>query len=852
MKRRVFIVVLLALCAAAGLTNEANAQVKIQVDVAKKGIEISPTLYGIFYEDINFASDGGLYAELIRNRSFEYNAEKPEHWKAEGANISLVTEGLLGEKQGHALKVEVTKPGGGVSNEGYWGINVVAGTQYKLSFWIAPPTPFRGRIYASLKSKDGKMLGETVLSITPPKKGRGGSWQKVEANIVATESDPQAVFHLEFENPCSVLLDVVSLFPPTFKGRENGCRIDLAEKLQALHPAFMRFPGGCYVEGNIKPENAYHWERTVGPIERRPGHMNANWGYPTTDGLGFHEFLQLAEDLGAKPLYVVNIGIWHGGCTPLNELQPWIDECLGALEYANGPVTSHYGKMRAENGHPEPFGIAYIEIGNENYNYHMENNSDQSDHYPERYRMFYDAIKARFPEVQCIGNVESWGTDHPRWRNEHPVDILDEHYYRNPAWFVSQYHRFDNYDRRGPIIYPGEYAVTDGYGTTGNMNAAMGEAVFMLGMENNADIVRMSSYAPIFVNENRIQWRPDMIRFNSSQSFGTPSYWVQQLFPNHVGNRLVECNLQWNIPERKEEHVMPVSVGVATWKTQATYRNPQLLVEGVEVPLPEMKNWTSGNSKPEHQGNWSATDGTLRQTSNAEESMRICPFPLPLREGRGGSHYTYKVQARKDGGAEAFMIVFNYVDEKNFDWLNLGGWGNTRTSVETTMSGKRNTLDGTHDDSYETGRWYDIQLDVDGEDITAMVDGKIVYQGKKRNGLLHGVYANSTLDEKTGTLYTKIVNLCDSGTKGSIELSGGTAAEAEMVRLAGMTGEDENTMQYPNNIVPRPAKVTTLDGGRCLIFDVAPFSVNIITTKLNLIHLDQSRKGPNRPNIHDT
>ncbi len=836
MKRRVFIVVLLALCAAAGLTNEANAQVKIQVDVAKKGIEISPTLYGIFYEDINFASDGGLYAELIRNRSFEYNAEKPEHWKAEGANISLVTEGLLGEKQGHALKVEVTKPGGGVSNEGYWGINVVAGTQYKLSFWIDPPTPFRGRICASLKSKDGKVLGQTELSITPPKRGRGVSWQKVEANIVATESDPQAVFHLEFENPCSVLLDVVSLFPPTFKGRENGCRIDLAEKLQALHPAFMRFPGGCYVEGNIKPENAYHWERTVGPIERRPGHMNANWGYPTTDGLGFHEFLQLAEDLGAKPLYVVNIGIWHGGCTPLNELQPWIDECLGALEYANGPVTSHYGKMRAENGHPEPFNIAYIEIGNENYNWHMDDNSDQSDHYPERYRMFYDAIKARFPEVQCIGNVESWGTDHPRWRNEHPVDILDEHYYRNPAWFVSQYHRFDNYDRRGPIIYPGEYAVTDGYGTTGNMNAAMGEAVFMLGMENNADIVRMSSYAPIFVNENRIQWRPDMIRFNSSQSFGTPSYWVQQLFPNHVGNRLVECNLQWNIPERKEEHVMPVSVGVATWKTQATYRNPQLLVEGVEVPLPEMKNWTSGNSKPEHQGNWSATDGTLRQTSNAEESMRICPFPLPLREGRGGSHYTYKVQARKDGGAEAFMIVFNYVDEKNFDWLNLGGWGNTRTSVETTMSGKRNTLDGTHDDSYETGRWYDIQLDVDGEDITAMVDGKVVYQGKKRNGLLHGVYANSTLDEKTGTLYTKIVNLCNSGTKGSIELSGGTATEAEMVRLAGMTGEDENTMQYPNNIVPRPAKVQTADGGRCLIFDVAPFSVNIITTKLNLIH----------------
>lgn len=820
------------LCLLAFAFVNLQAQVNIKVDVAQKGIEISPTLYGIFYEDINYASDGGLYAELIRNRSFEYDAEKPEHWKAEGAKISLVEDNTKFDSDvpkapwtencvDHALKVEVTEPGGGIGNEGYWGINAVQGTLYRLSFLIKPLKGKPGEIKFSLTDRNGKELGRTLIN-TKLKKG----WQKIESIIVPDFSDPQAVFHLEFENPSTVLLDVVSLFPPTFKGRDNGCRIDLAEKLEALHPAFMRFPGGCYVEGNHKPENAYHWERTVGPIERRLGHMNANWGYPTTDGLGFHEFLQLSEDLGAKPLYVVNIGIWHGGCTPLNELQPWIDECLGALEYANGPVTSHYGKMRAENGHPEPFNIAYIEIGNENYNYHMDDNSDQSDHYPERFRMFYDAIKARFPEVQCIGNVESWGTDHPKWRNNNPVDILDEHYYRNPAWFVGQYNRFDNYDRKGPIIYPGEYAVTQGYGTTGNLNAAMGEAVFMLGMENNADIVRMSSYAPIFVNENGIQWRPDMIRFNSSQSFGTPSYWVQQLFPTHIGNRLVKSDLQWNIPERKVENMIPFGVGVATWKTQATYRNPQLLIEGDEVQLSDMKNWTSGNTKPEYQGNWSAEGGTLRQTSNAEESMHISPDRMKAKR------YTYKVQAKKDGGAEAFMIVFNYVDEKNFDWLNLGGWGNTRTSVETTMSGNRNTLDGARNDHYDVGKWYDIQLDVDGEDITAFVDGKQVYKGKKKSSLLHGVYANSTLDEKTGTLYTKIVNLCDTGTKGSIELSGGTAAKAEMVRLAGMTGDDENTMQYPNNIVPRPAKVTTLDEGRRLTFDVAPFSINIITSKL--------------------
>ena len=808
----------LATCFCMGL----HAQVNIAVDVAQRGIEISPTLYGIFYEDINFASDGGLYAELIRNRSFEYNAEKPEHWQARGSNISLVTEGLLNEKQGHALRVETTEPFGGISNQGYWGINAVQGTQYRLSFWIKPLQGKPGSIRAALTGKDGELLGESTVR---EKLGKG--WQKIETTLIAKKSDGGAHFSLTMENPSTVLLDVVSLFPPTFKGRENGCRIDLAEKLQALHPAFMRFPGGCYVEGNIRPENAYHWERTVGPIEQRPGHMNANWGYPTTDGLGFHEFLQLAEDLGAKPLYVVNIGIWHGGCTPLDELQPWIDECLGALEYANGPVTSHYGKMRAENGHPEPFNIAYIEIGNENYNWHMEDNSDQSDHYPERYRMFYDAIKARFPQVQCIGNVESWGTDTPKWRNSHPVDILDEHYYRNPQWFVGQYHRFDNYDRRGPIIYPGEYAVTDGYGTTGNMNAALGEAVFMIGMENNADIVRMSSYAPIFVNENQIQWRPDMIRFNSHQSFGTPSYWVQQLFPNHVGNRLVRTDLKWNIPQDAAQHSTPVGVGLATWKTQSSYRNAQLIVEGTSMPLPEMKEWQRGNSNPKYQGTWSTdADGTLRQSSNAEESMMVCPGTFSAKR------YTYKVQARKDSGAEGFMVVFNYIDEKNFDWFNVGGWGNTRSSVEQTWKGGRHTLSGGQNNRIEEGRWYDLQVDVDGDSLTCLVDGKTVFAGKKNNGQMHGVFANTTLDEKTRTLYTKVVNLCSRGTTGTLELSGATAATAEMVRLSGMTGEDENTMQYPNNIVPRPAAVQKAAGGKKLTFDVAPFSVNIITTKL--------------------
>lgn len=799
----------------------AKAQVDIDVNLGDRGIEISPTLYGIFFEDINFASDGGVYAELIRNRSMEYDSGAPVHWDAVGSDIALTTEGMLNEVQGHALRVEVTEPWGGVANKGYWGINAVQGTEYRLSFWIRTEEGNPGALRATLQSRDGGVLGETVI-----KEKAGRKWRKVEARIVATGGDTQAEFRLAAQRPCTMVLDMVSLFPPTFKGRDNGCRPDLAEKLLALRPAFMRFPGGCYVEGNGSPETSYHWERTVGPVERRPGHMNANWGYPTTDGLGFHEFLQLAEDLGAKPLYVVNVGIWHGGCTPLDSLQGWIDECLGALEYANGPVTSHYGRMRADNGHPEPFGIEYVEIGNENYNWHMEDNRDQSDHYPERYRMFYDAIKARFPEVKCIGNVESWGTDRPRWRNDHPVDILDEHYYRTPQWFVGQYHRFDNYDRRGPVIYPGEYAVTNGYGTTGNMNAALGEAVFMLGMENNADIVRMSSYAPIFVNENSIQWRPDMIRFNSGRSFGTPSYWVQQLFPNHTGNRLVGSTLRWQLPPESEaaEAAGPVHVGVGTWRTGATFRNAGLIVDGDEKQPVAMDGWRTG--MPGREGDWSAAGGMLMQRGGDEGTFRINPLPLEARR------YTYKVQARKDSGDEGFLIVFGYRDERNYSMLNIGGWGNTRTKVEVARDGSKSPAGEGTELSVEKGRWYDIRVDVDGDSVTCTVDGRTEFAGRTDGGRMRGVYTNSTLDEAAGILYTKIVNLGGTGTAGTVSLCGGRATEARMVRLAGMSGEDENTMDYPDNIVPRPAKVSVAQDGIRLSFTVAPHSVSIITAKV--------------------
>lgn len=427
-------VLLLSTLLAAGL----NASAQVLVSVGKEPVKsVSPNLYGIFFEDINNAADGGLYAELIRNRSFEDNGKDAADWTVSGGSYKLVTKGLLNKAQGHAL--ELTFSGGKnqiVTNDGFWGINAVQGRPYKLSLWIKGK--FKGELTARLVSADGK----TVYAETPVGGKVSGKWQKLTAEMRSNANDPKAKFQLVFDGKGTATLDVVSLFPPTFRNRPNGLRPDLAEMLYNLHPKFVRFPGGCFVEGQESPDNAFHWERTIGPIEQRAGHKNVNWGYRTSDGLGFDEYLQMAEDLGAKPLFVVNVGLWHGGKTPVDSLQPWIDETLNALEYANGDVTTKYGALRAKNGHPAPYNIEYLEIGNEN---NQPDPALQSDHYYDRFKKFKDAVLAKYPKMHLIGNVVAWGDDNPKWNNEEPVELLDEHYYRNPSWFVNAFHKYDSY-----------------------------------------------------------------------------------------------------------------------------------------------------------------------------------------------------------------------------------------------------------------------------------------------------------------------------------------------------------------------------------------------------------------------
>ncbi len=814
----------------------AQAQVNIDIDLNNRGASISPTHYGIFFEEINHAGDGGLYAELIRNRSLDENSSYPQAWSPVGeSEISLLTENLLNSVQKKALQVDVKQAGGGVQNEGFWGINAVQGQQYKLSLWVKGLAGNPGKLTARLVGQDGTCLGEVQLAgkVT-------GKWQKLEAQLVPTDNDPKAHFELICEKPCRLALDVVSLFPPTYKNRPNGMRPQLAKMLEAMKPKFMRFPGGCYVEGQVSPENAFRWERTIGPIEERPGHYNANWRYWISDGMGFHEYLQLAEDLGAKPLYVVNVGIWHGGFTPVDSLDSWIQECMDALEYANGPVTSKYGALRAKNGHPEPFNIEYLEIGNENANFHFADNRDQSERYHERYRKFYEAIKAKYPNMNCIGNVEAWGTDHPSWRSNLPVEMLDEHYYRNPKWFLDAYHKYDNYDRKGSKIYVGEYAVTSQYGKVGNLNAAIGEAVYMIGMENNSDVVAMNSYAPIFVNDNASNWPTDMIHFNSSEAFGTPSYWVQQLFPTHIGTRVVNQQLSWKLPEIQAPTVMGKSmqVGVSAWNTEATYKDATLTVDGVEIDLPNISEWQKLPQNPKQRPGgprvmakraWSVNkaEGTASSVAQFQANKWMCPTEFTAK-----NKYTFRVKARKNGGQEGFLMVVNATDNDNFDWFNIGGWGNSRNAIEQTTDGGRFTIADGKDFRVEDNRWYDLRVDVEEDRLAAYIDNKLQFTARRQSTELHGVFANSTIDEANNTLYIKVVNAGAEATEGTVQLANGQAANVEMIRLSSESGNDENSMEAPLNIIPRPARTTISADGQRISFPVAPHSINILTVKL--------------------
>ena len=797
---------LLSTFLAVGLS--AQAQVLVNVDTHSTKT-VSPDLYGIFFEDINNAADGGIYAELIRNRSFEDDNKDIPTWSVCGASHKLVTKGLLNKVQGHALELTFAgKQLQTLTNDGFWGINAVQGRPYKLSLWIKGK--YNGTVKAQLVSADRK----TVLAETPVNGKVTGKWQKLTAEMMSAGNDAKAKFQLVFNGKGTVTLDVVSLFPPTFKNRPNGLRPDLAEMLYNLHPKFVRFPGGCFVEGQESPANAFHWEKTIGPIEEREGHKNVNWGYRTTDGIGFDEYLQMAEDFGAKPLYVVNVGLWHGGKTPVDSLQPWIDETLNALEYANGDVTTKYGALRAKNGHPAPYNIEYLEIGNEN---NQPDPALQSDHYYERFKKFKDAILAKYPKMHLIGNVVAWGDDNPKWGSEEPVELLDEHYYRNPSWFTNAFHKYDSYERGKHGIYVGEYAVTQGFGNMGSLEAALGEGVYMMGMENNSDVVKMASYAPIFANLNRRVWAPDMIQFVSDRVFGTPSYYVQNVMFNNIGDKVLNVTVDNPYSYDVDYKLKPeiCQVGVGTWATQCSFKDASLTDNGKTLTGETVKDI---NIK----GDWTEANGELSQTSNEDATIRLNPVRFNTQ------NYTYKVRARKNSGDEGFLIIFNYVDPKNYCWLNIGGWGNTQHGIEQIVNGGKGQM-AIASGHVETGKWYDVELNVKGDSVYAKLDGKQIFATRLKPNVTPGFFATATKDSKTGEVILKIANTNIEGTTAKISLDGKTIKNAKLIRLTAKNGSEENDIDHPTNVYPTTTVIPV--NSDSIELEIPASSLNILRMK---------------------
>ena len=544
----------------------ASAQTHVlDVNTQKLGAPVQPTMYGIFFEDINYAADGGLYAEMVKNRSFEF----PQHlmgWRAFG-NFDVEDDGPF-ERNPHYVRLKYSGHRDkftGLENEGFFGIAVKEGATYRFSLWARCPEGGKSTLEVSFVDND--TMGEDQRFATVNVEISGKEWKKYTATLKSPRTEPKGALRI-FLAGDKVTTDVehISLFPTdTWKGRENGMRKDLAQALFDMHPGVFRFPGGCIVEGTDL-DSRYQWKNSVGPVENRP--LNENrWHYTfghrfypdyfQSYGLGFFEYFQLCEDFGCEPLPVISCGLScqfqnpdptkPGVHVALDDLDSYIQDALDLVEFANGPVDSKWGKVRADMGHPAPFNLKFLGVGNEQWDYD-EAHGGYGPVFTERLKKFNAALRAKYPTLKLIGttgpNSEGWDFDllQPRMK-ELKVDLYDEHYYRNEKWFLSHGLRYDTYDRKGPKVFAGEYACHGDGKKWNHFETSLYEAAHMTGIERNADIVHMATYAPLFAHVEGWQWRPDAIWFDNLRSFKSVSYYVQQLYAMNKGTHVLPLTM---------------------------------------------------------------------------------------------------------------------------------------------------------------------------------------------------------------------------------------------------------------------------------------------------------------------
>jgi alpha-N-arabinofuranosidase len=613
----------------------------LTVDAGHAAGNVSPMLYGLMTEEINHSYDGGLYAELIQNRAFLDDATTPVHWSKQNDSDSAVAIALdpansFNDQLTTSLRLTVTKASknhpAGVANSGYWGIPVQPKTTYHVSILARGGSDFSGPVTVSIVSNDGR----TIYAVkTIP--GLSSDWKKYEVALKTGRVAPtsQAHFEITLNQPGTVWLGLVSLFPPTWNDQSNGFRKDLMQMLVDLHPKFLRLPGGNYLEGNTL-ETRFEWKKTIGPIEERHGHQGP-WGYRSSDGLGLLEFLEWCEDMKAEPVLAVYAGYSLGGkhVNPGKDLDPFVQDALDEIEYVTGDANTKWGAERAKDGHPKPFTLHYVEIGN-------EDGFDKSGSYDERFAQFGVAIKAKYPQLKTISTI---GDDQPealRVKSLKP-DMMDGHYYRPADEFIRTSPGFArNYDRNGPQIFIGEWAAyetsfppwdkrSEDEPATPTMKAAIGDAAFMAAMERNSDLVKMQCYAPLLVNVNpgARQWRPDMIGYDALSAYGSPSYYAFQMFSQNVGEEILPASFEGTpvqgcatLDRDKGEIILKLV------NPNATEQNLNIDLRGVTSVAPE--------------GQAITLSGCPEDTNSIQHPRNVMPIKTTVRMVKSRFVYTMK------------------------------------------------------------------------------------------------------------------------------------------------------------------------------------------------------------------
>lgn len=794
-------------------------------------------MYGIFFEEINHAGDGGLYAELIQNRGFEdssvpegytvkgdrifpptdranhltgarphpdlsfrWNPDPIPAWRFEqlegsGASAELTREYPLNEASPTALKVTLPEKGRiSLSNCGFWGMNIEKGKGYYLRMNTSNGNRFEGRAILKLIAEDGTELCNRPLAIDPDR-----TWCEYTGQLTATGSDPHARFVIELEGTGTLLLDYVSLFPETFRNRINGLRNDIAQTLEALHPAFVRWPGGCIVEG-IDLSNRIEWKKTIGDPKNRPG-IYDTWGYRATMGFGYHEFLQFCEDIGAAGMFVCNAGIGCqgrvGDACREEDLDAFIQDALDAIDYALGDGTTEWSRKRVENGHPEPFPLQYVEIGNENW----------GPIYEKRYDRFYRAIKAKYPRLTLISTLGLGG----QHRHER-VDMIDPHWYVAPEFFLSSSRLFDQQERGGYAVYVGEYAVNQQVGG-GNLLGALAEAAFLSGMERNSDLVKMASYAPLLENVNDRVWPTNLIWFDSHRVMGRSSYHVQKMYAE---NR-PDYNTATEFEQPRNGVQVSGRIGLGGWNTDNEYRELKVtLPDGRVIEADMERGWTPKG------GTWSAADGTLSQEGPGVMRWSIWDSPEEF------SDCSISVKARKKSGDEGFILYFGMQGETGYV-LNIGGWGNQTTAFQHMVGADMPQIPNNIAQQVETGRWYDIRIDIHGDSFTYSLDGKRMLEARIEQSRQ---YVVSGYDETTGEEVIKFVNATEKPFTARIELAGAESVgrTGKAIVLTSGDPSDENSLDNPEKVVPEERVYKGFSDRFTYTFD--PWSFTVLRIKV--------------------